>query len=252
MTSENVPAGSPSRGWDVAVYVLNINQLSLPSPFYSVPVSVSIFMALSAVFHSINSPDNSSLPHSVLLVLFLPYWSFQLYIFSRKSPQPWYSPLWLTGLKAPTNWLPLENCESMAISTSMFWLAFCVCGIVDMKKIGMCGRSMSHYEPAFVVGGELRTQKLKSHLVRTQRLNVLPLKSGVGQYIALHATLTSRDFFLAYFHPSSPFTCIFSKTSPSFSCVGCGYGSCVSLQNKTGHPAGCRFPCWVPTEYKQV
>ena len=31
--------------------------------------------------------------------------------------------------------------------------------------------------------GELRTQKLKSHLVRTQSLNVLPLKSGVGQNI---------------------------------------------------------------------
>ena len=32
--------------------------------------------------------------------------------------------------------------------------------------------------------GELRTQKLKSHLVRTQSLNVLPFKPGVGQYIA--------------------------------------------------------------------
>ena len=62
--------------------------------------------------------------------------------------------------------------------------------------------------------GELRTQKLKSHLVRTQSLNVLPLKPGVGQYIALHATLTARDFFLAYFYTSGPFTCIFSKTSP--------------------------------------
>ena len=29
-------------------------------------------------------------------------------------------------------------------------------------------------------GGELRVQKLKSHLVRTQSLNVLPLKPGVG------------------------------------------------------------------------
>ena len=52
--------------------------------------------------------------------------------------------------------------------------------------------------------GELRTQKLKSHLVRTQSLNVLPLKPGVGQHIAIHATLTARDFFLAYFYPSSP------------------------------------------------
>ena len=57
--------------------------------------------------------------------------------------------------------------------------------------------------------GELRTQKLKSHLVRTQSLNVLPLKPGVGQYIAIHTTLTARDFFLAYFYPSGPFTCIF-------------------------------------------
>ena len=64
--------------------------------------------------------------------------------------------------------------------------------------------------------GELRTQKLKSYMVRTQSLNVLPLKPGVGQYIAIHATLTARDFFLAYFYPSGPFTCIFSKTSPDF------------------------------------
>ena len=61
--------------------------------------------------------------------------------------------------------------------------------------------------------GELRTQKLKSHLLRTQSLNVLPLKPGVGQYIAIHATLTARDFFLAYFYPSGPFTCILSKIS---------------------------------------
>ena len=64
--------------------------------------------------------------------------------------------------------------------------------------------------------GELRTQKLKSHPVRTQSLIVFPLKPGVGQYIAMHATFTARDFFLAYFYPSSPFTCIYSKTSLDF------------------------------------
>ena len=43
--------------------------------------------------------------------------------------------------------------------------------------------------------GELRTQKLKSHLVRTQSLNVLPLKPGVGQYIAclLYTSPSPRD-----------------------------------------------------------
>ena len=64
--------------------------------------------------------------------------------------------------------------------------------------------------------GKLQTQKLNSHLVRTRSLNVLPFKPGVGRCMAIHATLTARKFFLAYFYPSSPFTCIFSKTSPNF------------------------------------
>ena len=68
----------------------------------------------------------------------------------------------------------------------------------------------------FSRSGELRTQKLKSHLMRTQSLKVLPLKPGVGKYIAMLATLTARDFFFANFYPSGPFTFIFSKTSPEF------------------------------------
>ena len=47
-------------------------------------------------------------------------------------------------------------------------------------------------------------------------LNVLPLKPGVGQYIAIHATLTARDFFLAYFYTSSQFTCIFFQILSRF------------------------------------
>ena len=38
---------------------------------YSVLVSVSVFLALSTVFHSISSPDNSLLSDSVLPVLTL-------------------------------------------------------------------------------------------------------------------------------------------------------------------------------------
>ena len=48
-----VPTDSRSRGGDVAVYVFDISQPSLPTPFYSVLVSVYVFMALSTVFHSI-------------------------------------------------------------------------------------------------------------------------------------------------------------------------------------------------------
>ena len=44
------------------IHVTDINSPSLPAPFYSVLVSVSVFMTLSTLFYqSINSPDNSSL-----------------------------------------------------------------------------------------------------------------------------------------------------------------------------------------------
>ena len=65
---------------DVAVYVLDINQPNMPTTFYSVLMSISIFIALSTVFQSINFPDNSPLSYSVLPVLFLPYWSSELNI----------------------------------------------------------------------------------------------------------------------------------------------------------------------------
>ena len=90
-----------------------------------------------------------------------------------------------------------------------------LCSIITVRK--------SRVLWEFPRSGELRTQKFKSRMVRTQSLNVLPLKPGVGQYISRHATPTARDFLLAYFYPSGPFTCILSKTSPDFfSCVGCG------------------------------
>ena len=95
-----VPVGSPSRGGVVAAYVFDMDQPSLPAPFHSVLVSVSVFMALSTVFHSINSPSDDSPPfHSVLPVLFLPHWSFQLHIPLYESLlQPRLNPLLLTGL----------------------------------------------------------------------------------------------------------------------------------------------------------
>ena len=74
------PPAQPSRSGDVAVDAFDINQASLPTPFvFCSWVSVSVFMLLSAVFYFVNSPDNSPRSHCVLPVLFLPYWSFQLY-----------------------------------------------------------------------------------------------------------------------------------------------------------------------------
>ena len=84
-----VRAGSPSRGGDVKVYVFDTHtNLACPLLFFffpffflfSVLVSISVFVALSAVFHFINSPDNSPISHSALPVLFLPHRSLQLYV----------------------------------------------------------------------------------------------------------------------------------------------------------------------------
>ena len=54
-----VPAGSLSRGGDGTVCVKDINQPTLPTPFYSILESISVCMALSTVFRSENSPDKT-------------------------------------------------------------------------------------------------------------------------------------------------------------------------------------------------
>ena len=61
-------------------FMSDINQPSVPTLFYSFLVIVSVFMALSTVFHSINSLDDSPFSDYFLPVLSLPYWSFQLFI----------------------------------------------------------------------------------------------------------------------------------------------------------------------------
>ena len=75
--SRHLVAGDISR----VVYVFGINQPSLPTPSYSVLVSVSVFMALSTVFNSINSPDVCV----VVFFFFFFFWFRVLYdIFDRE------------------------------------------------------------------------------------------------------------------------------------------------------------------------
>ena len=62
LTRSRVPTGSLSRGGDVTVYVWH-KLTDLTHFFFSVLVSISVFMALSTVFHSINSPNNSPFSH---------------------------------------------------------------------------------------------------------------------------------------------------------------------------------------------
>ena len=78
--------------------------------------------------------------------------------------------------------------------------------------------------------------------MRTQSLDVLPLKPGVGQYIAINATLTARDFSLLISTFRSIHLHFFQNLSRYFPVLAvANTGSCVGPQNKIGHPAGYRF-----------
>ena len=93
-------------------------------------------------------------------------------------------------------------------------------------------------------------QKLKFHLVRTQSLNVLPLKPGVGQYIATHTTLTARDFFLISTLPvHSP--AFFPKPILIFPVLAMAntWFLCRPAEwNRS--PCWRHFLCWVSAEYE--
>ena len=92
--------------------------------------------------------------------------------------------------------------------------------------------------------GEMRTQKLRSHLLKTPSSNVLPLKPGAGQYIAMHATPTARDFFLANSSPSGSLIHLRFFQTPVQ--VWSRRMIWVILL------VWCRSPSSVPAEYKQV
>ena len=86
---------------------------------------------------------------------------------------------------------------------------------------------------------DLRTQKLKSHLVRTE-LKHSPFKVWRRSvYIAIHATLTARDFFLISTLPVIQMH-FFQNLSPFPPCwLWLTNGSCIGPQNKIGHVFEC-------------
>ena len=96
----------------------------------------------------------------------------------------------------------------------------------------------------------MQMQKLRTPLLRTQSSKVLPVNHGVGQNIALHASLTARDFFLSKFF-------LQTKSSPQVLAVLAvsNAGSYVCLQTQIDHlliitDDWCWFWYRVSVEYK--
>ena len=102
-TASTVPVGSPSHGGDVTVYV-----------WHKPPELAHSFLVCSCVYFCLYGPFNCISFHkfSRHLAAFLLY-SFGLIsassvpsaidLFYESLPQPWYNPLWLTGLEPSTN-----------------------------------------------------------------------------------------------------------------------------------------------------
>ena len=152
----------------------------------------SIFMALSTAFHSINSPDSTPLSHSVFPVLFLPYWSFQLY----------------------------PSLVKVSLSHALQWEA------ADAEIKVPPGENKELKRSPF----KAWSRSVYSHTCYAYCQEFLPCLFLTFQSIHLH---------------------FFQIPSRFFHALAVAYtGSCVGLQNKIGHPARRRFPCWVPTEYE--
>ena len=84
--------------------------------------------------------------------------------------------------------------------------------------------------------------------VQNQLSKLVPVKSGVGQNIAMHALPTASCFFLLSVHLPDLFSFICPHFSSLLFCAkACQCRSCVDPQNKVGHPAHCqRQPTLVP------
>ena len=101
-----------------------------------------------------------------------------------------------------------------------------LCGFRDVQIQELSNQPSKKYRRQFVHvedsrSGELRTQKLKFHPVRTQSLNVLSLAWSRSVYS--HTCYAYCQGFLPYlFLHFRSIHLHFFQTSPDFSCVDCG------------------------------
>ena len=137
--------------------------------------------------------------------------------------------------------LPLAHVKDPAVHVRVRW-------ITKTRKHPACiVRSATPLQLAFLAdfpycqeprSGELRTQKLKSHLVRTQSLNVLPVKPGVSQYKPYMLRLLPgiSSLLISTFPAHSP--AFFQNLSQFFPVLAVANTVfCVGPLNKLYHPA---------------
>ena len=127
------------------------------------------------------------------------------------------------GLRT-TRWPRAENCEGEAVVTrsSDLWLVTTNCTGPGLPRPHPHFTHLSAAVSSTFHRGELGTQKLKSHLVRTQELNRSPFKAWSRSAYGHTCYAYCQGFLPCLFLPFQSIQLHFSKTSPDFSCVCCG------------------------------
>ena len=142
----------------IKLYLVSLFVEILASLFYSAIASISVFMALSTVFHSISFPNNSLFSDSVLLSYLCLLVLSTLYLFLKVS----YSPDII-----PSGWLGSKH------QLTNF---FCLSPLTS------------------VVNTAEQTQKFQSNLLGNHLSMITSVELGVHQDIALHAFPTARNY----------------------------------------------------------
>ena len=97
---------------------------------------------------------------------------------------------------------------------------------------------------------EAADAEIKSHLVKTE-LKRSPIQT-LSRLVYSHtryAYCQGFSLLISALPVHSP--AFFQNLSRFPMCwLWLTHGSCVGPKNEICHPAGCRFPCWVPAEYK--
>ena len=100
--------------------------------------------------------------------------------------------------------------------------------------------------------GELRMQKYKLPSGENTGCKRSPFKAWSRSVYSHTCYAYFQGFLPCLFLPfRSIYLHFFQNLSRFLLCwLWLTHGSCVGPQNNIGHPAGCRFPCWAPAEYK--